>query len=55
MCKITVSKRIKDYIRSFERAVFFLYIKEVKVILYNIELSYCLYIQPISHFLLYIV
>ena len=56
--KITLSKRIKEYIRSFERAVFFLYIKEVKeikVILYNIELSYCLYIQHISHFLLYII
>ena len=26
--KITVSKRIKDYIRSFERAVFFLYIEK---------------------------
>ena len=26
--KITLSKRIKDYIRSFERAVFFLYIEK---------------------------
>ena len=26
--KITVNKRIKDYIRSFERAVFFLYIEK---------------------------
>ena len=26
--KITVSKRIRDYIRSFERAVFFLYIEK---------------------------
>ena len=29
--------------------------EEIKVILHNIELSYGLYIQPISHFLLYIV
>ena len=28
--KITVSKRIKDYIRSFERAVFFVFKREIK-------------------------
>jgi len=38
--KITVSKRIKDYIRSLKRAVFFLYIKEVKEIKVYIIITY---------------
>ena len=53
--KITINKRIKDYIRSLKRAVFFLLYKEVKeikvILLYNIELFYSLYIQSISNFL----
>ena len=43
MCKITVSKRIKEYIRSLKKSgLFSIYreVKEIKVILlYNIELS----------------
>ena len=52
--KITVSKRIKITKIVRKSGLFSIYreVKEMKgILLYNIELSYGLYIQPISSFL----